>query len=160
MKKVVLGLLLMVSTASFAQTGIKQDIDVIQSIWGKTKQEVIKEAMELKGTESSNFWKIYDLYEGERKLIGEKRLRLINDYVENYETLTAGKADALVTAIINNNIATEKLYAKYYPKLKVAVGAINATKFLQIEAALQTAIKAETQDIIPFIGEIERTKKQ
>jgi hypothetical protein len=56
-------------------------------------------------------------------------------------------------------MAFEKLYSKYYGKVKSAIGAINAAKFIQLESALHTAIREETQEALPLIGEIERTKK-
>lgn len=160
MKKLLMAITLLMSANAFAQPGIKQDIDIIQSAWGKTKQELVNTAMKLQEPQAAAFWKVYDAYEAERKTLGAERLQLINDYVNNYETLTEQKADELAKAILKNNIAYEKLYAKYYDKAKKAAGAINAAKFIQVETALQTAIKSETQDALPFVGEIDRSKKQ
>ena len=159
MKQFLLVAALAISSVSFGQAGLKQDIDIIQSAWGKTKQELINEAMKLQEPQAAAFWKVYDEYEAERKKLGEKRLRLIDDYVANYETLTDAKADELAKATLKNNIAYENLYLKYYDKVKKAAGSINAAKFIQLETALQTAIRSETQDAIPFIGEIDRSKK-
>jgi len=159
MKKLLFVAALAISSVSFAQSGIKQDIDIIQSAWGKTKQELINEAMKLQEPQAAAFWKVYDAYEAERKELGATRLQLINDYTTSYETLTDEKVDELAKATLKNNAAYEKLYSKYYGKMKKAVGAMNAAKFIQLEAALQTAIRSETQDAIPFIGEIDRSKK-
>ena len=159
MKQLLFVAALAISSVSFGQASLKQDIDIIQSSWGKTKQELIKEAMKLQEPQAAAFWKVYDAYETERKKLGAKRLQLINDYTINYETLTDAQADELVKATLKNNIAYENLYLKYYDKVKKAAGAINAAKFIQLETALQTAIKSETQDAIPFIGDIDRTKK-
>jgi hypothetical protein len=160
MKQLLLAAALAISSVGFGQSGIKEDIDIIQSAWGKTKQELIDSSMKLKEPQAAAFWKIYDAYEAERKTLGATRLRLINDYTINYETLTEAKADELAKATLKNNLDYEKLYSKYYDKVKKATGAINAAKFIQLETALQTAIRSETQDAIPFIGEIDRTKKQ
>ena len=94
------------------------------------------------------------------KALGQKRIMLLDDYVQNFETLTDAKADALVKAISDNNMAYEKLFVKYYGKAKKIVGAINAVKFMQLEGALYTAVKAETQNAIPFVGEIDRSAKK
>lgn len=159
MKQLLLAAALAISSVSFGQAGLKQDIDIIQSAWGKTKQDLINESMKLQEPQAAAFWKVYDAYEVERKELGATRLQLINDYVTNFETLTEEKADELAKATLKNNLEYDKLYSKYYGKVKKAAGAINAAKFIQLETALQTAIRSETQDAIPFIGEIDRSKK-
>jgi ATP-dependent protease HslVU (ClpYQ) ATPase subunit len=84
---------------------------------------------------------------------------LIADYANNFTTLTDEKADEIAKAMLKNNMSYEKLYAKYYGKAKAVLGAVDAAKFIQLENALHTAVRSETQDAIPFIGEIDRSKK-
>jgi len=43
--------------------------------------------------------------------------------------------------------------------MKPAVGALKASQFFQLEGYLRSAIKTTILDDIPFIGEIDRTKK-
>jgi hypothetical protein len=50
------------------------------------------------------------------------------------------------------------LQKKYYKKLKKTVGATKAAQFLQMETYFQTMIRAEVQDAIPLIWEIERKR--
>lgn len=160
MRKVFLIAIMAISSVAFAQSGLKQDIDVIQSLYGKSKQELVSAYMQLQAPQAASFWKMYDEYEVERKVLGQKRIMLLDDYVQNFETLTEAKADELVKAASDNNIAFEKLFVKYYGKAKKIVGAINAAKFIQLEGALYTAVKGETQNAIPFVGEIDRSAKK
>ena len=160
MKQLLLAIALFTSFVGFSQSGIKDDIDIIQSAWGKTKRDLVNEYMKLQEPQASAFWKVYDEYEAERKKLGALRLQLINDYTIQYETLTEEKADELAKSTLKNNMGYEKLYSKYYGKVKKATSAITAAKFIQLETALHTAIRSETQDAIPFIGEIDRMKKQ
>lgn len=160
MKHLLLIAILAISSATFAQTSMKQDIDLVQSLYGKSKQELVSSYMMLKEPQAAEFWKIYNAYEAERKVLGEKRIKLIDEYVANFETLSEANADELVKASSDNNIALEKLLLKYYGKAKKVVGAVHAAKFVQLEAALMTAIKGEIQNTIPFIGEIDRSAKK
>ncbi len=160
MRKVLLIAIMAISTVAFAQSGLKQDIDVIQSLYGKSKLELVSAYMKLQEPQAAAFWKMYDSYEVERKALGQKRIMLLDDYVQNFETLTEAKADKLVTAVSDNNIAYEKLFVKYYGQAKKIVGAMHAAKFIQLEGALFTAVKAETQNAIPFVGEIDRSVKK
>lgn len=159
MKKFFIVLVLSVSVNSFAQSSMaKEDVDVIQSIYGKSKSELVKQYMNLSDAQTLAFQNVYEAYETERKSLGQTKMKLIDDYATNYATLTDAKADELAKGALRNNIAYEKLYSKTYGKAKSAIGAINTAKFVQLEVYLQTAISSEIQDSIPFIGEIEKSK--
>jgi methanogenic corrinoid protein MtbC1 len=147
-----------IATSSFAQVIDKEDMDYIQREWGMTKQKLVESYMKLQEPQASSFWKMYNAYEVERKALGTERIKLLNEYATLVQSLTAEKADEIAKAVLKNNIAYQNLYKKYYGKAKKAVGAVNAAKFMQAEIALQTAINADMQATIPFIGEIEHAK--
>jgi hypothetical protein len=159
MKRVLLIAAMAISSIGFSQSGLKEDMDILQSVYGKEKKDLVAAYMALAEPQAAAFWTVYDQYEAERKKLGMKRVELLNDYATHFETLTDAKADSLAKAMLGNNMEYEKLYSKYYEKAKKIIGALNAAKFLQLEIALQTVIKSETQNAIPFIGEMDRTKK-
>ncbi len=146
--------------SSYAQSSFKEDVDVLQSVYGKSKADLVKQYMNLSDAQSAAFTKVYDNYETERKNLGQAKFQLINDYAQNYATLTDAKADELAKGTLKNHLAYEKLYSKTYGQVKKAVGAINAAKFIQLEVYLQTIIRAEILESIPFIGELDKSKIQ
>ncbi len=131
MKKAVVLLVFAISINLSAQSSFKYDVDVIQSLYGKTKTDLVKECMGLSDTDNLVFQKVYDDYETERKVLGQKKIEIINDYGTNYSTLTDSKADELIKATLKNNLDYENLYNKTYTKAKKVIGAINAAKFIQ-----------------------------
>lgn len=150
----------MASFSSYAQSSYKEDVELVQSIYGKSKSDLVRQYMNLSDTQSVAFTKVYDNYETERKGLGQTKLQLINSYAESYATLTDEKADELAKGTLKNNQEYEKLYSKTYGQMKKAIGAINAAKFIQLEVYLQTVIRNEIQESIPFIGELDKTKVQ
>jgi hypothetical protein len=159
MKKVIVILVLAVASfSSYAQSTFKEDVEIVQSVYGKSKSDLVKEYMNLSDEQATAFIKVYDNYEAERKALGQAKFQLINDYAANYNTLTDAKADELAKATLKNNLAYEKLYTKTYGHAKKAIGAINAAKFIQLEVYLQTTIRNEIQNSIPFIGELDKSK--
>src|SRR5689334_13453168 len=128
-KHILLIAALLFSSVAFSQSN-KEDVDLIQAQYGKNKKELIKKYMQLSETQASAFWKLYDEYEAERKALGRDKIKLIEDYANNYKTLTDAKADEITKAAIENNLSTEKLYKKYYDKFSQAVGGLNASKFM------------------------------
>jgi hypothetical protein len=159
MKKVFLFIGIVISLNTFAQSTMKEDVDIIQSVYGKSKKELVSSYMQLTGAQSDAFWKVYDAYEADRKVLGQKKMQLIKAYADNYVNLTDEKADEIAKATLKNNIDFDKLHTSYYEKTKKVIGALDAAKFIQAEIYLQTTIRGAIQDEIPFIGDIDRTKK-
>ena len=154
MRKIIIVLaILFAVNFGYSQSSFKEDVDVVQSIYGKSKSDLMKEYMNLSDSQAALFAKVYEKYEEERKALGQVKFQLINNYAANYATLTDQKADELAKGILKNNLDYEKLYTKTYSQAKKAIGAINAAKFMQIEVYLQTIIRGEILDSIPFIGE-------
>ncbi|WP_456311824.1 hypothetical protein [Pseudomonas shirazensis] len=158
MKKLLLLLVITISANVFAQSDTTNEIALIQSIYGKSKSDIIKAYLNLPESQAAAFQEVYDHYETQRIALSQKKIELINDYAANYNTLKEAKADELSKNNLKNNIDHEKLLSKTYGKAKKAIGPINAAKFIQLEQYLQTTIRAEVQDAIPFIGELDKTK--
>jgi len=110
----------------------------------------------LDSVQSKKFWPIYDAYEEERRKLGRDRFMVIDDYAKNYDKLTNPKADELVQKIMLNDEAYGKLQKKYYEQVKKATSALVGAQFLQFENYIQTAIRSEIQEEIPFIGEMKK----
>lgn len=146
------------SSVTFSQSN-KEDIDIIQASYGKSKKELINEYMKLTEPKAAAFWTLYDEYEVERKALGREKIRLIEDYANNYKSLTNEKADELMHAAIENNLSMEKLYKKYYDKFSETLGGVSAAKFMQMEVYLQTVVRYAIQEEIPFIHEMDESKK-
>jgi len=158
MKKLLTPICLVLFFSASAQL-TQDDVNLVQSMYGKDKRDLMQAYMTFKDDASATaFWKLYDSYEAERKKLGQDFIAILQDYATNYETLDDKKADALVTRMSANNIAFENLYAKTYKQMKPVVGALKASQFLQLEGYLRTAIRLVVYDQIPFIGEIDRSK--
>jgi len=154
MKKLFTLLAVCFSIFAFAQSN-KEDVDFIQSIYGKEKKTIVADFIKLEGAQKDAFWKLYDEYETERKALGKKRIALLEKYAANYGTMD----DATTTQIIKETIAlgaqTDKLVATYHKKIEKASGAKAAAQFYQLEAYLLSVIRANILESIPFIGELD-----
>lgn len=159
MKRIFTVLLLVIAANLFAQSSTKDELAIVQSLYGKEKTDLVDLVMGLSDTEKRAFQPVYDAYEAERKELGREKIRIINDYAANYENLTEEKADELTKANLKNNLGFEKLYSKTYGKVKKILGAKKAAKFIQLETYLQTTIRFEIQDSIPFIDELDDMRK-
>lgn len=145
-----------VGLQAVAQDMTMDDIKLVQQAFGRDKKVLLGEYLKLDSVQSAKFWPIYDAYEEERRKLGRDRIMIIDDYAKNYEKLTNEKADELVKKIMVNDDAFAKLQKKYYEQVKKATSALVAAQFLQFEYYIQTSIRSEIQEEIPFIGEIKK----
>jgi len=136
----------------FAQS-VDDEITLIQGAFGKDKKMLIDAYMDLPESVSASFWTVYADYEAERQALGRDRIKIINDYLEGYESMGEEEADQLAVRSLNNDVALSKLHAKYYKKFKKATSALDAAKFMQVDSYIHNTIRNAMQQELPFIGE-------
>jgi len=155
MKRLFIPLLcLLAPVFAFAQSN-KEDVDMIQSLYGKEKKTIVAEFIQLEGAQKDAFWKLYDEYETKRKELGKKRIALLEKYANSYATLDDAATKEIVTDMISLGAQTDKLIATYYKKMSKASGEKPAAQFYQLEAYLLSVIRASILEGIPFIGELK-----
>ena len=158
MKKILFILFSILGLNAVAQTSV-DEILLIQDLYGKSKADVVEEYLSLSDTQAAAFKPIYDKYEAERKALSQQKIMILEHYAKNYATLSDAKATELTAKNLKYDQDSQKLLSKTHSKLVKAIGGINAAKFVQLEVYLQVTIRAEIQDAIPFIDELDKTKK-
>lgn len=153
MKKLFLLAAVLLGTAAFAQSN-KEDVDFIQSIYGKEKKVITADFIKLEGAQKEAFWKLYDEYEVKRKALGQKRIGLLEKYANNYMTLDDATTSSIIKDIQSLGIETDKLIGTYHKKLEKAAGVKAAAQFYQLEVYFLSAIRTAIMENIPFIGEL------
>jgi len=146
-------LMLCLSLSGFSQTN-QDEIQLMQSIYGMEKRDIVAEFIELNSSQENEFWMLYDEYEAKRKEIGKERFKLLTSYVNDYGEVKPQDADNFMKQVIPLRIKSDKLVDAYYKKVKSKTDPIVAMQFYQIENYLSDAIRME------LLEEIYTTKKQ
>lgn len=154
MKKLLIAALLLISTVTFAQSN-KEDVDVIQSLYGKEKKAILAGFIVLEGEQKDAFWKLYDEYETQRKELGKQRVALLEKYAANYGTMDDATTDQIIKEMTSLGVKTDKLIGTYYGKMKKSAGVKPAAQFVQFEAYVLSVVRASIMESIPFIGELD-----
>lgn len=153
MKKLLLIVLaLMPALFGFSQSNV-EEVDFYQSLYGMEKKTIIEEFVQPTTVNRVPFWEVYDEYEIERKDLGKERLVLLEQFAEEFETMTNEQADAWMKKVIALGKKQDKLISTYYTKVKKATSPIVAMRFFQVENYLLTAIRLSILDAIPFVEE-------
>jgi hypothetical protein len=140
----------LLASFTYAQSN-KEEVDLVQAAFGMDKKAVVAEFVKPSDTQKDAFWKLYDQYETERKALGKQRIELLNQYADQYKTMTSEQADAWTKKVMDLQKKTDGLIATYYTKVKGISDGIVATQFYQIENYILLAIRAQILDAIPFV---------
>jgi hypothetical protein len=141
---------ILISTAIYAQSE-NDYLELARDVLKTEKKVAIAEVMQLTDTESTPFWELYNEYQGKLYLVANKRIALIKDFSENYETLNDEKADALWVNAMAYSQEVLKLEKQYYKKFKKILPAGKAARFFQAENKIETMIDAQLALEIPLI---------
>ena len=134
------------------------ELDYIKNAYSKEKKTIVAEYMDLDVKDGGKFWPVYAAYESRREKLALARIKLIDEYVEKSDGITAAQADKTATAALMNSVSLSNLNLEYYKKMKLAVGAVKAAKFMQLETYLQNAWRGFVQENVPLISDLDKTK--
>ena len=130
-----------------------EEVDLMQAAFGMGKKDIVSAFVIPSASQSEAFWTLYDEYESQRKGLGKDRIALLEQYAQQYETMTSEQADAWTTKVIALQKKTDQLISTYYKKVKGISDGIVATQFYQVEYFILTGIRMELLDAIPFVQE-------
>jgi len=152
MKKVSLILVTMFLFAGLikAQTN-KEEVDIMQAAFGMEKKAMVAEFVRVDAAQKDAFWKLYDEYETQRKAYGKERIDLLEQYSNNYESMSDETADAWMKRVLDLGKKTDALLLSYYKKVKKATNPINALQFYQVEMFILSGIRNQIMGELPFV---------
>ena len=151
MKKILFVAAAIVWSISINAQSDNDYLELTREILKVEKKVAVTEAMQLSETESQPFWNLYNEYQAALYIVQNKRIALIKDFSDNYESLSDVKADELWVGSLNHRKELLKLKKKYYAKFKKVVTPGKAARFMQLENKIETLIDASLALEIPLI---------
>ena len=133
-----------------AQTN-KEEVDIMQAAFGMEKKAMVAEFVRIDAAQKDAFWKLYDEYETQRKAYGKERIDLLEQYNNNYESMSDETADAWMKRVLDLGKKTDALLLSYYKKVKKATNPINALQFYQVEMFILSGIRNQIMGELPFV---------
>jgi hypothetical protein len=124
-------------------------IELVRRDVRQDAREIIGEKLALKQAEADKFWPVYDRYEAELRRLGDAKLTLINDYADNYKSMTDAKASELTSKAIELDIQRTSLLKQYLPEFQKALTNRRAAQFYQIEMPLLKIVDLQIASQMP-----------
>jgi len=114
------------------------------------KREIINKSLSLNAEQSKKFWPIYDKNEVELTRINDRRLALINDYVNQKPQISSEKAAELINSIMQIQQDRHDLKRSYVKQLGTVLTGKQALRLLLLENQIDLQIEAQIASQIPL----------
>jgi hypothetical protein len=129
----------------------KDEVEMVQTLWGKEKRQLTTELLQLTPAETTAFNPIFDQYLEARKKLGLERMNLIQEYADNYSSMTDDRVKSMAKGALSNNKALNKLHGKYFKKFSKALSPTKAGQWLQFESYIDAVVREEVSTALPFL---------
>jgi hypothetical protein len=151
MKKLIAACFLLVcfSATVYAQ---QTETELIRSAFKLEKKAVVAEFLQLSNDDATKFWPIYEKYEQERTVIGTRRIKLLESYVEKYDKMDDASTNELVKESATIQKKEVALRQKYYGTIKKNISTSVAARFYQIEDVINVATRMGLYSKLPMLN--------
>ena len=140
-----------VTMPALAEEKPADNMQILQEKIKADKKLLVSENMQLTEKEAKAFWPVYDSYQKDIGKVNERLLKLIDEYAQNYETMTDQTAQSLTNKYLALESERVKLLQSYVPKISKAVGSKKAARYLQLENKISAVVKFELAANIPLV---------
>ena len=132
---------------------IQAYVDLLRADVRQQKAEMMGEVMQLSAADAAKFWPIYEEYDTALAKLNDLRVANIQEYANSYDQMTDEKADELMQKALSYRKQRSELLAKYYERVKQALGGIEAARFIQVEDQLLLIIDLQIDSSLPVVGQ-------
>jgi hypothetical protein len=138
------------SESDAEEKNLEAYIDLLRVDVRQQKAEIMGSVMVLSTDDAAKFWPIYNEYDAELTKLNDQRAENIKEYARTYLQMTDEKADVLIQKSLAYQKQRAELLAKTYDKVKLALGAITAARFVQVEHQLLLLIDLRIVSALPI----------
>jgi hypothetical protein len=118
---------------------------------GKDRRAIVKANMLLTNSEAAQFWPLYDRYRAEREKLGDRRVRLITDFLAKRDSMSEEDAENLIDEAMSIDNDKNEVKEKYVAKMMKVLSARTVARFFQIDQKLDAVVDMELAARVPLI---------
>jgi len=133
-----------------AQDKPADNMQIVREKLKADKKLLVADNMQLTEAEAKTFWPVYDAYQKDLAKLGERTVKLIQDYAASYATLTNETAKKLMDESIAIDGERNKLRQSYLPKFRHVLSEVKVARYYQIESKIQAMVNYDLAAGIPL----------
>jgi len=154
-RRVLAVLLLFVLAAAQAGAGEADEasMEILRDTLRSNKKALIAVNLALSDEEARAFWPVYDRYQAERKVVGDRLLQVIEEYKRTFGSTTDDEARKLVDDYLAIELDGAELRQSYVEPFAEVLPGRKLMRFYQIENKIDAIMRYELAASIPVIGQ-------
>jgi len=127
------------------------NMSIVREAMRADKKVVVADNMQLTEPEAKAFWPVYEEYQTEMTAVGDRMIKLIEDYAASYEAMTDETAGKLLKEMMSVQGERLKVQEKYLPKFQKVLPMTKVARFYQIENKLRAIVDYDLAAQIPLV---------
>ena len=115
------------------------------------RQALVTAAMDLDGKEAEAFWPLYRDYRNEMAKVGDRLVKLINDYADVFDSITDEQAGKMLDEYLSIQKATNEVKTTFVPRFRQILPARKVARFFQVDNKLDVVVQSQLAAGIPLV---------
>ena len=137
--------------AAVAQDKPADNMEIVKEKIRSDKKLFIATNMQLSESQAKDFWPVNDAYQKELGKLGDREIKLIEDFAANYETMSDDVAKKLLDDALSIDSDHLKLRQSYLSKFRGVLPDIKVVRYYQLESKIDAVLGYELARRIPLV---------
>ena len=108
--------------------------------------------MQLTPAQDTSFWPIFEKFEGERRVVSERMVRMVQQYAQAYPNVSEVQSWELVGGTAEAERELVAIRHKYAEEVKKKIGGRASLRFYMLDDYLTTAVRLGVLDDMPVVS--------
>ncbi len=130
---------------------VAAEIKMLRAEVGQDRRDIVAASMLLTPSEGEIFWPLYDQYRAEQHQLGDRKLRLIKNFIAERDTMTEDQAVTLRKEAFSIEKKKIEIKEDYVSKMSKVLSARTVTRFFQIDNKLDAAVDLALAARVPLM---------
>ena len=132
-------------------TSVDDEINALRADLKANREDIIREAMQLKPAEADSFWPVYMQYEKEMSGVNDSLVKIVKTYAEKFGSINDADAQDLTLRFLSVEEQKIEIKKKYFPIFAKATSPLIAAKFFQADNRLELTFNIKLASELPAL---------
>jgi hypothetical protein len=152
--RVLIVVLLAASAAPVrAQDAARAELDILRDTIRANRKALVATNLALTDAEATQFWPLYDRYQGELTAVNDRLVKVVEDYTASFANLSDEKAGDLLGRYLSAEEDRVKVRRSYLPEFSKVLPGRKVARFYQIENKIDAVVRYDLAAAIPVVEE-------
>lgn len=130
-----------------------QDLNLLRKDLRSKRKQLIATNLKLTDTDAAKFWPVYDQYITELIAINDRKFGLIQEYADNWGTLTNDQSLLFARNWLEMDIQIAQLRQHYVPIVAKVLDGKKTTTFFQLDRRIAMMLELQVSSQMPLVQE-------